>query len=249
MLVVYGSLFPWHFESRPLPDGPLWYLLGRWDTTTNSYLVHDIGINIALYAPLGLAAHVVFAESGWPMAGFYGPVLLALGLAFPIELLQAYEPGRESSMVDVLADCSGAATGVVLAVFLKTLLPRVSRRLPLRVHPAVAWVSLVCLAGLRFLPHRFTGSADKWRWIPFGALLAGKAEAGLMLLAVKWLACSAVILLFRLSGWRAGAAIGCVTAAAALIFPGITDPAIALLAGYILITLSPGTETRSQSAE
>src|ERR1019366_1214406 len=147
VLVIYGSLSPWHFEARPLPDGPFAYLFSRWDLPNNPYLVHDIGVNMLLYVPLGFAAH--FALTG---ADLLEPVFLALALSFSIEFAQIYEPGRLASMVDILANTSGAAIGVVLGVFVRAVR---GWGKPRRINAAFAWLFLAGVAAFRLTPLRF----------------------------------------------------------------------------------------------
>ncbi len=94
-----------------MAGGPLWFLLHRWDTWRNDYLIRDIFVNVVLYVPLGLAGNFSF-----PRRAAFAPVLFALALSVSVELIQVYEPSRQSSMVDVLCNTGGAAIGIAIAL-------------------------------------------------------------------------------------------------------------------------------------
>src|SRR3954470_7000279 len=94
-LIVYGSLYPWHFEYRDLPAAPLWILLHSWDTDSGRRFFADIVVNIALYVPLGMSGFLALRK--WRIAG---PVAIGILLSSSIEMLQLYTPGRDSSAID-----------------------------------------------------------------------------------------------------------------------------------------------------
>src|SRR6266550_2912993 len=53
-LIVYGSLFPWHFDLHRLQDHSLTALLQSWPPSLNRFVVRDMFVNIVLYVPLGV---------------------------------------------------------------------------------------------------------------------------------------------------------------------------------------------------
>ena len=175
LLIAYGSLFPFHFAARPLAGHPLMYLLGRWDTITNPYMIHDIAVNVVLYTPLGLIAHFAFRRRS-----LSGPVLLALAMAGTLEFIQIYEPGRQATMVDILADTAGATIGVVFGVLLRALPGPLPPRW--QVNPIAPWAVLAGVAAFRLYPFHFSWLPGIWSWIPFGHLLSGNQEKGLFVL-------------------------------------------------------------------
>ena len=112
VLVVYGSLYPWRFESPHLDANPLWILFHSWPGQPFTSFLRDAIVNVALYVPLGFTAHLVFKKGGVPGLGIYGPVLLGLALSISIELIQLLEPARTSSMIDVANNVIGSVLGV-----------------------------------------------------------------------------------------------------------------------------------------
>ena len=119
LLIVYGSLYPWRFEYRHVHGGAVWFLLSRWDTLTNGYLIRDIFVNLVLYCPLGLTAWFAWQrpnELAW--AGIARVVALGFALSVCIELAQVFVPGRQASMVDVCCNCAGTLLGAGAAVLL-----------------------------------------------------------------------------------------------------------------------------------
>ena len=119
ILIVYGSLYPWHFAPRQLPGNPIGILLHAWRPAPWPFLLRDIVVNISLYIPLGFVAQLAMRKSRMAL---YGPVLLALLLSMAVELLtQLYEPVRDTSLIDVTTNVIGSILGVSMAVlFAKT---------------------------------------------------------------------------------------------------------------------------------
>lgn len=115
LLIVYGSLYPWEFE--PLHDSdPLTILLHSWDFELNRFILRDIAVNVALYLPLGFVAYLVFRRPRRRTA----PILLAAvagcALSCLVEMAQAFEPDRHTSLVDVATNVLGALAGAVAAM-------------------------------------------------------------------------------------------------------------------------------------
>jgi len=116
VLIVYGSLYPWHFVPAHLGANPLWVLLHSWQRQPLRNFVRDAVVNITLYMPLGFTAHSVFRKSRLPGFGIYGPVLLGLLLSVAMELTQLLEPVRFTSIADVITDVTGSALGVMIGL-------------------------------------------------------------------------------------------------------------------------------------
>jgi len=86
VLIVYGSLYPWHFAPAHLTANPLWILLQSWHPMPFRYLLRDVIVNVALYVPLGFVGHLAFRQSRLPAFSIYAPVLLGRLLSTAMEL-------------------------------------------------------------------------------------------------------------------------------------------------------------------
>ena len=117
LLIVYGSLYPWHFDFTRGHAAPLAILLHSWPRSWNRFLWRDAGVNVAIYAPFGAAAFRSLARrigTGWSLPG---AVLLGTTLSVAMELLQLYVPGRDCSLSDVACNTAGAALGALALAF------------------------------------------------------------------------------------------------------------------------------------
>ncbi|MGB7762465.1 MAG: hypothetical protein WBL61_21705, partial [Bryobacteraceae bacterium] len=54
-IIVYGSLYPWHFTFGGRPE-PLAVLLHSWPAAWDRFAARDVAINLLLYMPLGAVA-------------------------------------------------------------------------------------------------------------------------------------------------------------------------------------------------
>jgi VanZ family protein len=124
LLIVYGSLYPWHFVPAHLTANPLWILLHSWRPAPLRYLLRDTIVNVTLYIPLGFAAHLVFRQGRFPGFGIYGPVLLGLLLSTAMELIQLLEPTRTTSIADVITNVIGSGLGVMAGLLFEALASR-----------------------------------------------------------------------------------------------------------------------------
>jgi VanZ family protein len=167
-LLAYGSLTPFQFAVRYADPNPFRELLRHWDTSTNSYLIRDILVNVVWYIPLGITGMVVFRRR-------WIPVAIAVFMSTAFELVQLYEPARNASCVDILANTWGAAMGVSLggitvspifvwiAWLLFPFVPAKISKWPLFVHsPLFDPVTLVWTAALWFAAGRLL----RLRWFP-----------------------------------------------------------------------------------
>lgn len=68
----------------------------------------EFGLNIALFAPLGLLVTMLFRR-------VWLGVVTALALSVAAEAVQEFLPGRLASLRDVLANVVGAAIGALIA--------------------------------------------------------------------------------------------------------------------------------------
>jgi VanZ family protein len=158
-LIIYGSLYPFHFaagEAQGAMD-----LIGRlhWARTTHS----DIAANVLLYLPFG-------ACLGWMLAARLGGPLAALAataigllLATSIEVAQIFETRRVASLADVFFNGLGALTGGLLALTLR------SARHGFRRHAfasvlaePIAAALLLLWIGYRLAPFALTFRPAEW---------------------------------------------------------------------------------------
>ena len=114
-LIVYGSLFPWHFAFAR-PGNPIDALLASLYFRVDRFLLRDGLLNVLLYMPLGLAAAMVARRRA--SARVAGMLALCLGgaLSLTMEVLQFYVPGRMPSLIDVVTNSAGTAIGVFVAL-------------------------------------------------------------------------------------------------------------------------------------
>ena len=105
VLIVYGSLYPWHLHALPPGQNALSILLHSWPNDPAPLLVRDVAVNILVYVPLGLVAFATF-NSIWPS------LLLGALLSTFLELSQAFIVARVSSLLDVESNTLGTALGI-----------------------------------------------------------------------------------------------------------------------------------------
>lgn len=105
VLVLYLCLFPW--ASKPGPPGP-WFL-SYWPPGRTGYV--DFVLNTFLFVPIGLFAAMAF-RGRWR---YLRAVVLGIGVSFTVEFLQAWLPGRVSSLSDLAANSLGTLLGTAVA--------------------------------------------------------------------------------------------------------------------------------------
>ena len=187
-LIVYGSLYPWHFDFDRSSANPLWVLLHAWPEGIDRWVLRDAAINLLLYFPLGVAAFLAAARRHGRLVAFDAALLIALGLSASMEMLQIYDPGRTCSLFDVLCNVAGAAAGAATALVLRPELESLARRKPGRHGPA-ALLLAACWASYQLYPFFPLLSRSKLR--ASLELLAGTASFSAVevwVSAAEWLA-------------------------------------------------------------
>ena len=151
-LIVYGCLYPWHFDFSPRVN-PLEFLLHSWSFRWDRYLLRDVAVNVALYVPFGAAAALAWTRKHGRGASAAVAVLLGTALSASIEMLQIYVPGRQCSLLDVATNIIGAAAGAwaALTVWPRFVWARLSRH-PRDRHAGAAVFLLACWAGYQLYP-------------------------------------------------------------------------------------------------
>jgi len=240
LLIVYGSLYPWHFIPKALPGNPFWILLHAWPEEPLRYFVEDTVVNIAIYVPLGFAAYFSFRRN------LYVPVLLGFLLSTALEMAQLFTPGRITSMMDVSANTSGAALGVALALVFESISRRRPVRSPWRSPDRGALMLVFCWAAWVFFPFfpvlGFYEPSRKLAIFLHSPLLA---PLPLLSFAAVWFAAGLLLEAAGFEAPRRWAAIA-LLAIPAQIFIATRQPLLSELAGaaagVLLFTLRPAAK-------
>jgi VanZ family protein len=128
-LIVYGSLYPWQFRPKPVAANPLTAFADSWKRTLpQRVLIRDACINIAIYLPVGILGHFVFARGDRLLLKFIGPITLGFMVSFGIETVQLFTPHRVTSARDLILNTLGTAAGVAVAVAARRFINRASVR-------------------------------------------------------------------------------------------------------------------------
>lgn len=112
-LIIYGSLYPWHFV---LPHESVWLTLMRsWPFEWTLTAMRDDFINVLIYVPVGALAFLSLARRRSARAATAMAISGGLLLSLSMEALQAFVPGRTPSFADLACNTVGAAIGALLA--------------------------------------------------------------------------------------------------------------------------------------
>ena len=146
LVIVYGSLYPFRFSANLVPRGPLRALLDTWRGPTGRA---DFAANVLLYLPLGLFS--VQSMRRLPVI-WRVPFSVSAGVMLSVcmELLQFYDQGRISALVDVYANTIGVALGSAAGV----ILFRGAFRWPMgTIGRPFVLILLACWLGYRLFPY------------------------------------------------------------------------------------------------
>lgn len=150
-LILYGSLYPWHFDWWRSSESPLDVLLRSWPRHVDRWVLRDVVLNLLLYTPLGLTAFLAVARRHSRALAAASAVVLGAALSAGVEIAQVYVPGRVSSLLDVTTNCLGTVAGVFAAAAFQS---RIEALLGRRRHhhaPAAALL-LACWAACQLYP-------------------------------------------------------------------------------------------------
>ena len=86
-----------------------------WPSRYYGYVLRDALLNLLLYIPLGVCACMVFRRRMQPAPAAVLAVLVGFLLSSAIEIAQAYEATRDSSLMDITTNTAGSAVGALLA--------------------------------------------------------------------------------------------------------------------------------------
>jgi VanZ family protein len=206
LLIVYVTLYPFHFDFDRTFLSPAWILFHSWPVPFDRFAMRDAVTNVFLYMPLGFTATLAFGRRWW------AAILLGVGLSASLEMLQVYDFTRTCSLADLAFNTIGVTLGAIVA------LAAPSRILRLTIGRAQTGPAIVagCWIGFLFYPFipllsRGHLHASWSRFIAahlsFPEILAGGAEwfaAALLVEAVigrvrtVWLALALLALPIRL---------------------------------------------------
>jgi VanZ family protein len=194
LVIVYGSLYPFHFRRRSDPRGDLRALL---QTARGPLRRGDFTANVLLYLPLGLFSAQA-ARRLAPSAAAMVAIFSGGALSTCMELLQYYDAGRVPDFADIYANTAGAAIGAAGAILFGRRAPWRIRAIAMERRPFVILL-LSCWLGDRLFPFVPVIDLHKY-WRAVKPLLFSPTLAPVELYrhAMMWLA--AAVLLEALFG-------------------------------------------------
>jgi VanZ family protein len=148
-LIVYGSLYPWHFDFGRAGPNPFWMLLHSWPATFDRFALRDAAVNVLLYCPLGITAYLAMVRRHARAAAIACAALLGLALSASIEMLQLYDAHRVCSLFDVATNVAAATLGAFAALVFERQLANLGGRhhVPHARHARRGAASALVLAG------------------------------------------------------------------------------------------------------
>lgn len=156
-VMVYGSLYPFHFHTGPPITGAVRTLLSTYsDRTSRS----DALANILLYIPLGFCLATALASRGRILRA----ILVApagVALSFACELAQVYDTGRDPAMTDVYFNSLGTVLGLVAAAVIRAR-PGAERARGAIAYPFIPVLLIFFWLGYRLYP--FVPATDIYKY-------------------------------------------------------------------------------------
>ena len=122
LLLIYASLYP--FGPLRMPSGET---LREVFAFSRHVIRSDVVFNIVAYVPFGTLLTLYFRSAGERGRAIAKAVAIAAVFSLMMETVQLFLPGRVSSLVDLLANTSGALLGAL--VFADPFYSLVSKRL------------------------------------------------------------------------------------------------------------------------
>ncbi len=150
--IIYGSLYPFHFDFGRTAANPLLILLHAWPAKIDRFAWRDAGVNVLLYFPLGLTAVLVLTRRLPRAAAALATMVFGTGLSASIEMLQLFDSTRTTSLLDVVCNSLGTATGVGAALLFRQKIFAITRRHSGDPGAAGALILACCWAGYQLYP-------------------------------------------------------------------------------------------------
>jgi VanZ family protein len=196
-VIVYGTLYPWHFVVPDVPEGPVAKLLHSWPVHWNRFAARDAAVNLTVYFPLGFLAYLAAARRWGRTRALAASAALAMGLSTSLELLQFFVPPRDTSLFDIACNSVGGLAGAGVAALFEVRWTAMLRARSNR--PRIGWLALLsCWVGHQLYPFIPVFSRTRLR-AGWGMVLhSGLAESQVLTSAAEWFA--AALLLQALFG-------------------------------------------------
>ena len=159
-MILYGSLFPFHFHRNTRPIETIW-AIAQFRAERM-----DIVANFLLYWPLGVC--LVLAFRGWPMRQRVAWAILGgSALSATMESIQIFQPARLVSLWEFYGNTAGAAlgalTGAVAGGSSRARFLVAARRRPFACLMLASWLGYILFPVL-FPPFAAAGPASPLDW-------------------------------------------------------------------------------------
>lgn len=151
LVIAYFTLYPLRF----VPFHEHSTILEGWQPLVGGGDYLDIVVNLCFYVPLGVLGALGWWKESSTAGRWVALVAFGVALSFTLETIQAWVPGRESSLLDVLTNAIGTIAGVRLGIAIAGHLPsgvRDGLPLPRRPMPAVLIAAWLVSQWFPFLP-------------------------------------------------------------------------------------------------
>jgi VanZ family protein len=136
-LIAYFSLYPWQILDVRTP------ILRGFEPFDGRTPYVDAVINVFFYVPVGWVAALLHPNGRIPLSTASRLTVLGAALSLGMETIQAWVPGRDSTIQDVYINVAGTAIGVLTAPVLARHLATAGRRIAFREPHAVLPLALV----------------------------------------------------------------------------------------------------------
>jgi VanZ family protein len=150
-LIVYGTLYPFHFNFAARHGNAFLILLHSWPARFGPSELRDAVLNVALFVPLGATACLAVAKRHGRAAGYAFALATGAALSASVEMLQIYDSHRYCSALDWLCNTTGTFLGAALAVVFQPRIERLTTVAARRGAPA-ALLLAGCWTGFQLYP-------------------------------------------------------------------------------------------------
>ena len=195
LLIVYGSLYPGTPRGGETSFSKAFsVLLDSWPRFWDRSLAVDLLLNILIYIPLGLLGLLSIPKRS-QIARIAGPILFAFLLSLTMELWQSHLAQRVTSLLDLLANSSGAIVGVIVGLLFfdwvdesarsggVDILRQPGAALLLTLWFSAQWLPFIPAIGIYRLRVKWTqASVVDWSHFPWDMLAAFSAWLAAMIL-------------------------------------------------------------------
>jgi VanZ family protein len=150
-LILYGTLYPFHFDFTRASGNPFLILLHSWPSRFGGSLLVDAVLNVAVFVPLGATAYLAMARRHGRAAGYAFALALGTSLSAGVEMLQIYDAHRYCSAADWLFNTIGTFLGAALAIIFQPRIDKLASTASRRGAPASLFLA-ACWMGAQLYP-------------------------------------------------------------------------------------------------